>query len=122
MLCFQAFIFISLVLATTLALPAPQSDDYDDNYGDYDESVAGVGEDTGGVGDILRSGAGLAGSLLSLFSSKVKFINMLLTDKVMVCTYIETKTLYKYSRNKIRIVALYLQLQYLAFRHLLVLV
>ena len=36
------------------------------------------------MGDILRSGAGLAGSLLSLFNQKVKFINMILTDQVTV--------------------------------------
>lgn len=76
---------MALLLSSTFSIPAPQSD-YDEFYGDYDESVAEVGENSGGnIGDILRSGAGLAGSLFSLFNSKVKFINMLLTDKVMVC-------------------------------------
>ena len=38
---------------------------------------------SGSVGDIIRAGSGLAGSLLSLFNQKVKFINMLLNDQVM---------------------------------------
>jgi len=62
-------VIVIFIISTALALPAPQSEDYnDDIYGDF------TGEETqptqGGVGDIIRSGAGLAGSLLSLFTQK----------------------------------------------------
>jgi len=80
-------ILFTIIISTSSCLPAPQSesesdadDDYNEFYGDFDGSSE-TQPTSGSVGDILRSGAGLAGSLLSLFNQKVKFINMILTDQ-----------------------------------------
>jgi len=69
-------IFFTIIISTSFGLPAPQSDsesdvddDYNEYYGDFDGSSE-TQPTSGSVGDILRSGAGLAGSLLSLFNQK----------------------------------------------------
>jgi len=81
----KAFILFTLVISASNGKPAPQSSsadsDYGDDYGDYDETSSQTGPSSGSVGDIIRAGSGLAGSLLSLFNQKVKFINMLLNDQ-----------------------------------------
>jgi len=69
-------ILFTIIISTSSCLPAPQSesesdadDDYNEFYGDFDGSSE-TQPTSGSVGDILRSGAGLAGSLLSLFNQK----------------------------------------------------
>jgi len=69
-------IIFTIIISTSSCLPAPQSesesdadDDYNEFYGDFDGSSE-TQPTSGSVGDILRSGAGLAGSLLSLFNQK----------------------------------------------------
>jgi len=68
----KASILFTIIISSSSGLPAPQSDaddDYNEYYGDFDGSSE-TQPTSGSVGDILRSGAGLAGSLLSLFNQK----------------------------------------------------
>jgi len=68
----KSSILFTIILSTSFGLPAPQSDaddDYNEYYGDFD-GTSETQPTSGSVGDILRSGAGLAGSLLSLFNQK----------------------------------------------------
>jgi len=68
----KSSILFTIIISTSFGLPAPQSDaddDYNEYYGDFD-GTSETQPTSGSVGDILRSGAGLAGSLLSLFNQK----------------------------------------------------
>merc|ERR1712179_587667 len=59
---------VTVLLASCLALPAPQSDD----YGDYDESSLDVSTETppNGLEEILKLGTQLTQGILELLSNK----------------------------------------------------